>query len=76
MDKHTCRHIDKGTYMIFSMYSFCMEVQYMLNFIQDVQASDKLSGNYILFLLIIFYPFVNVIFLVSKYLYLAKSGLQ
>ncbi len=40
----------------------------MLNFIQDVLESDKLSGNYIFFLLIIFYPFVNVIFLVSKYL--------
>lgn len=46
----------------------------MLNFIQDVLASDKLSGNYIFLMLIIFYPFVNVIFLVSKYLYLAKMN--
>lgn len=67
-------HLFKCTYrhMVMHTQINLWKVSLWRDFTQDVLAGDKLSGN-IFSLLIIFYPFINVIFLVkmvSKYLYI------
>lgn len=68
-------HIDMVMHTQINFWTYIRSLWWdsMLNFTQDVLAGDKLSDNYIFSLLIIFYPFINVIFfvkMVSKYLYI------